>query len=48
MYYAFHKETPDALVQKFQTALAQLSKGDGEERSEYDRIVESYLGPFSD
>lgn len=43
-YYAFHKETPDALVRKFQTALEEIkAKPDDQGKSELEKILDKYL-----
>jgi len=43
-YYAFHKDTPDSLIQKFQETLDDLKKQpvDGG-KSEYEKIVDDYV-----
>ena len=43
LYYAFHKDTPDDLIQKFQRALDSLRQSAGLEKSAYEKIVDKYL-----
>lgn len=43
LYFAFHKDTPDSLIDKFQQALDALKKKDGAEKSEYEKILDRYL-----
>lgn len=43
-YYAFHKDTPDALIQTFQHALDELKEQpDDGGKSEYESIIEHYV-----
>ena len=43
LFYAFHKDTPDSLIQKFQTALDEIKKKPAGEKSKYEKILEKYL-----
>ncbi|XPV76279.1 MAG: substrate-binding periplasmic protein [Desulfovibrio sp.] len=43
IYYAFHRDTEDQVIQKFQNALDELKRNDESGRSEYDRILAKYL-----
>ena len=43
LYYAFHKDTPVSLIDKFQNALDQLKKKTNKNQSEYDNILNYYL-----
>ena len=41
--YAFHKDTPDSLIQKLQTALDEIKKKPAGEKSKYEKILDKYL-----
>lgn len=43
LYYAFHKDTPDSLINTFQQALNLLKQKKDGEKSEYEMILEEYL-----
>ncbi len=43
LYYAFHKDTDDQLIQALNTTLQELKKPDTTGKSTIDRIVEKYL-----
>ncbi|XPV77824.1 MAG: substrate-binding periplasmic protein [Desulfovibrio sp.] len=43
LYYAFHKNTPDQQIQKFQRALDTLKLRDGSGESEHSRIFDKYF-----
>ena len=43
LYYAFHKDTPASLIQKFQNALDRLKIKNNQNQSEYDKILNYYL-----
>ena len=45
LYYAFHRATPDELVQQFQSALDRLKSTAATGPNEYDKIIQRYLGP---
>lgn len=44
LYYAFHKDTDDAFIQKLNAAVAALKHPDDSGESPFDGIVKKYLG----
>jgi polar amino acid transport system substrate-binding protein len=44
LYYAFHKDTDAAVIEKMNQALADLKKPDNTGQSPYDQIIKKYLG----
>lgn len=47
LYYAFHKDTPDDLIERLNSAVAELKAPVASGRSAMDEIVEKYLGPVT-
>ena len=43
LYFAFHKDTSEALIQKLQDALDELKN-----KGEYQKILDKYLGPWQE
>ncbi len=44
LYYAFNKETDDAIIDKFNLSLNQLEKVDANGNCSFDNIISAYLG----